>query len=181
MTSHRRIFLTGAIAASLLMGMPTLAAASSLLSGYGGPGQGSQAILGSTLVGGSGGGGGGSGSVGGGPEAGYSAAGVTSAGGNGTHSGAGGESSSQPSGGASVSYGKASDGVVRAYPAALVERAYVARAGGSRTLGLSGDDLLYVLLALAALIYTGVLTRQLAQTQGSGAHRRLKVRVARPE
>jgi hypothetical protein len=33
-------------------------------------------------------------------------------------------------------------------------------------LGLSGDDLLYVLLALVALAFTGALTRRLARTDG---------------
>jgi len=35
-------------------------------------------------------------------------------------------------------------------------------------LGLSGGDLLYVPLALAALAFTGVLTRQLVRTNGPG-------------
>jgi len=34
------------------------------------------------------------------------------------------------------------------------------------TLGLSGDDLPYILLAFAGLALTGVLTRQLARTGG---------------
>jgi hypothetical protein len=34
-------------------------------------------------------------------------------------------------------------------------------------LGLSGDDLLYILLALAALALTGAFTKRLARTNGT--------------
>ena len=37
--------------------------------------------------------------------------------------------------------------------------------GGSQALGLSGDGLLYVLLAIVVLVLTGVLTRRLARTK----------------
>jgi hypothetical protein len=39
-------------------------------------------------------------------------------------------------------------------------------AGGAPTLGLSGPDVLYILLALGALALTGVLTRRLARVPG---------------
>lgn len=58
MTRHRTIFSTLLLVA--FMAAPSGAQAGSLLSGYGGPGGGAQAILGSTLVNGSGGGSGGS-------------------------------------------------------------------------------------------------------------------------
>ena len=55
--------LTLALVAILCVSVPTVALAGSpLLSGYGGPGTGEQAILGSTLVGGPGGGSGSGGS-----------------------------------------------------------------------------------------------------------------------
>ena len=64
MTSHRSISIV-ALTAAMVAASPAVASASSLLSGYGGPGQGSQAILGSALLGGGSGGGGGGGSGGG--------------------------------------------------------------------------------------------------------------------
>ena len=167
MTSHRRIFLTGAVAAALLVGMPTLAAASSLLGGYGGPGQGSQAILGSTLLGGSSGGGGGGstgdrsagfsnsfryGKLPGGTES--SVTSSASAGGSSGRKGAvSGTSGSQ------AGSGGASAGGANTYPTSSATVA-------SETLGLSGNDLPYILLAFAGLVLTGVLTRQLARTGG---------------
>ncbi len=166
MTSHRRIFLTGAIAAALPMGMSALAAASSLLSGYGGPGQGSQAILGSALLGGSSGGSGGStgsssdsfryGERHGGTES--SATSPAGAGGSRGRKSAGGSTSG------STGSGGASAGGVSTYPASSAELASSAGAVQSETLGLSGDDLPYILLAFVGLALTGVLTRQLART-----------------
>jgi hypothetical protein len=57
MTTHRK---TLSILASLVVmttAVPAFASASPLLGGYGGPGEGNQAILGSALIGGAGGGG----------------------------------------------------------------------------------------------------------------------------
>jgi hypothetical protein len=54
-----------------------------------------------------------------------------------------------------------------------VSGAPVAVVGESSALGLSGTDILYMILALAALIATGLLTRQMARKPGSDA-RRLK-------
>ena len=146
-----------AIVVAVPVSMPALAAASSLLSGYGGPGQGSQAILGSALLGGSSGGSGGStgsssDSFRYGERHGGTESSATSP------AGAGGSTSG------STSSGGASAGGVSAYPASSAELASSAGAVQSETLGLSGDDLLYVLLALAAVAFTGVLTRQLART-----------------
>lgn len=58
MTSHRTISLKPAILVVVLtiLAAPSSALANSLLGGYGGPGEGNQAILGSALVGGAGGG-----------------------------------------------------------------------------------------------------------------------------
>lgn len=167
MTSHRRIFLSGAVAAALSAGMPTLAAASSLLSGYGGPGQGSQAILGSTLLGGSSGGGGSTGSSSGsfryGEQPGGTESSVTSS------ASAGGSSGRKSTGGDNsglAGSGGVSDGGASTYPASSAGRANEAGAVAPETLGLSGEDLPYILLAFAGLAMTGVLTRQLARTGG---------------
>jgi len=188
MTSHRRIFLTGLVVAASLVGTPTLAAASSLLSGYGGPGQGSQAILGSTLLGGSSGGGGGSTSGGSGGSSGSfrygerlgetesSATGSAGAGGSpGRKSAVGGASGSR------AGSGGASAGGASTYPASSTGNADEASAVAPETLGLSGDDLPYILLAFAGLALTGILTRQLARTGGGGGHQPLKGRAAGPE
>jgi hypothetical protein len=157
-TSILTVLMVGAPAA-----LPAVATAGSLLSGYGGPGQGNQAILGSALLNGpssGGGGGGGStgagGSVGAGPLSGTSNP-VASSRPQGTrarhHS-----TSSRPSSGTG-SLGVTSPGGSGAYP--LSTGLARAVSGDSRTLGLSGADLLYILLALAALALTGLATRQL--------------------
>jgi hypothetical protein len=184
MTRHLRILLAGFLAAAVSVSTPALAVGNSLLSGYGGPGQGSQAILGSTLIGG--GAGGGSNGGGGGEGAGVGGAGggsssgslhlgerVAAAGsstgsgsggqarqGNGSgggRSGAGGGSGSRPGAGRASARGAST------YPTVAVQAADV---GGSQVLGLSGDGLLYVLLAIVVLVLTGVLTRRLARTEG---------------
>ena len=59
-----------AVIAAIALATPAFAAAGSLLSGYGGPGQGSQQLLGSTLIGGAGSGGGSGASGSGGGSAG---------------------------------------------------------------------------------------------------------------
>ncbi len=84
----RKIWISSALAlaaATLVLAPTTAFAGSPLLSGYGGPGAGEQAILGSTLIGGSrGGGASGSGGSGGASLSG--SAGVPSSGGRGTYS-----------------------------------------------------------------------------------------------
>ena len=59
MNTHRKIIPIAALAMAFAAVAPASAPASPLLSGYGGPGQGTQAILGSTLLNGPSGGGGG--------------------------------------------------------------------------------------------------------------------------
>jgi hypothetical protein len=135
-------------------------ASSSLLSGYGGPGSGSQVILGSTLLNGSRGGGGS-----GGPaiatsstKSQASAVGETamSTGStlHGPVTGAGGQ-------------GNTADRTVKTAPG----RALTGLAGpgnpraarDSQTLGLTSADLLYILLVCGALAGVGLLTRRLAR------------------
>jgi hypothetical protein len=70
MNSRQKIIGAAAVVAALMGAVPVSATASSLLSGYGGPGQGSQAILGAALLKGPSNGGG----RGGGPTGGAAAA-----------------------------------------------------------------------------------------------------------
>ncbi len=167
--------------------MTAAAAAGPLLGGYGGPGEGNQAILGSVLVGGAGGGGGSSssGSSGSGGSAGSTGSLSSSATGAGTSAGAGeAESSGSGQRGSTVGGGtKGSGGQVAgrtsgsrdrggkasggALPADLVsprDEAPQTASGGAQTLGLSAADLGYVLLALGVLAATGLITRRLART-----------------
>jgi hypothetical protein len=163
MSSRRtRILIPTTLAVVVLCPIPAVAAASSLLSGYGGPGQGNQAILGSALLNGpSNRGGGGSAGAGGssGAQSGTSG-GVQEARSNGAVSRA-----SRPSGRSAK--GKAG------HPQAAVSRAYpngplsmTRESGGSATLGLSGKDVIYIILALGALVLTAALTRQLTRGHG---------------
>jgi hypothetical protein len=162
MTGNRAIITTVALLASMVSAGPA-ASANPLLSGYGGPGEGNQAILGSTLLDGPSQGGGGSvGSAGAAGSGGLASAGAdaglaaaapahlsssvahhdrTAADGSGTASGEGSQTRIAGSG-------------------SPVSQATVV---GAQTLGLSADDVLYMLLALGALAITGVLTRRLAR------------------
>jgi hypothetical protein len=181
MKSHRTISLTTALLAALVAVAPASASANSLLSGYGGPGAGNQAILGSALIGGGGaaGGGGSSGSSGSGsPGSTGSSAGSEAAGGGETASagssgqgargaGAAGDGTAgRAAGGAAGSrsgHGKASGGAARAYPVRPLDDASKAASAGSGTLGFSAADFGYLLLVVAVLGATGVVTRRLAR------------------
>jgi hypothetical protein len=174
----RRIITPTIVLVALSAAMPVAASGSSLLSGYGGPGEGNQAILGSSLLNG-----GGPKSGGGGPSGG---GGSTSTG-TGTSSTAntqtrvvrGGKVSlARPHG--SGTHGRGKQGSIPApaptgsgtlaYPAS----ARGAAAGGSETLGLSSQDLLYMLLALCGLILTGTVTRRMARANTASRHGSLK-------
>jgi hypothetical protein len=171
MTSHRTISLTLTLLAALLSVAPSSAFAGPLLSGYGGPGEGNQAILGSTLIGGAGGGSGSSGSDGSSSSA-VVGAGAPPGQGNGALSGSHGNGSkthgagTRPAGGGvrSRSGGReSSGGTAHAYQVSSGGSTSQAP-GGLEALGLSDIDFLYLLLALGALGATGVLTRRLART-----------------
>ncbi|HEX3434289.1 MAG TPA: hypothetical protein VHT25_09545 [Solirubrobacteraceae bacterium] len=168
MKSHRITIYIGALMAAAAV-LPGSAVASPLLSGYGGPGQGNQALLGSTLINGPKGGGGSSGSTTstgtGLAESGESSSegGQASAGGSGSSKGGGTGSSSAPHansghGAAKPAQGKASTPAVAPsfYPAA--ERLPADSQGGS--LGLSGSDVLLIVLAAVLLVSLGLLTRR---------------------
>jgi hypothetical protein len=134
--------------ASAWAAVPATAHAGPLLSGYGGPGQGNQAILGSALLGGSAGGSGTSGGGGSGSRAAHSR--------TATHGAAGTLGSSKRADALAGERGASS------YPA--VEPT-ASRSGPA--LGLSGADLAYILLAAAALALTGALTRRIARTRAA--------------
>jgi hypothetical protein len=172
MTSHRTISLTLTLLAALLTVAPSSAFAGPLLSGYGGPGEGNQAILGSTLIGGAGGGGGSSGGSSGSdgsPSSAVVGAGAQLGQGDGALSGSHGHGSKTHGAGTRTTGGgagsrsggrEASGGAAHTYQVGSTSQA---AAGGPEALGLSGVYLLYVLLALGVLVVTGVLTRRLAR------------------
>jgi hypothetical protein len=162
---NRNIRIASALAlalASFLSASTPLAAfaGSPLLSGYGGPGAGEQAIVGSTLLGGPHGGagsGGSSGSAGSG-GAGLGGSGRALSGGSGSNSawlGAGSAAASQT--GVRVAPGGTSAFV---YPASLRSASV-----NSPALGISGGDLVLLAGIIATLALVGTLTIRLARLQ----------------
>jgi hypothetical protein len=174
MRSRRTTTLTITFLAAVSAALPAAASAGSLLSGYGGPGQGSQVILGSSLIKGGGGGdgrgnGGGSSGTGESSASGAGSQQATAAtGALGTHTsrpakprsdhGAGGHA--VPTGGR-IGVAGATQAQAPSSPAAAVR----AEPEGPTTIGVSRENLLYMLLALAALIVTGLLTRRMARSR----------------
>jgi hypothetical protein len=170
MKTDRRIVRTAGLlaAVALFAATPVAAHAGPLLSGYGGPGQGNQAILGSTLLGG-GSGGGSSGAGGGTGQAatatalasGSSAAPTSGASGTGHPTRAG-----HAAGGLRAHYAAPGAGALKpvSYPA--VEPT----AGTAGGLSLSGADISFVVLAAAALAITGALTRRMVRTRPAKGH-----------
>jgi hypothetical protein len=170
--THLVIVAILALLAALAAATPALARDSALLGGYGGPGQGNQVILGSTLLNGprDGGGGGGSGGAlspsasGAGTVQASASAGkleVSSGGKSGAPAGS-------PARGrhASSRHGKPAPSGLEPAPG---QASRPARAD-SQTLGLTGEELLLSLVALAALTLTGVLTRRLTRTSEPRRH-----------
>jgi cobalamin biosynthesis Mg chelatase CobN len=145
---------------------PAASRAGSLLSGYGGPGEGNQAILGSALLNGpSGGGGAGGGSGGSGPTTGASAptSGAVQPVAGSVRSGRSARSPRQ----LERTAGKAPRGGASADRATDLT-ASRERAGSSSAPVLTGVDLAYVILALGALVLTGWLTRQMTRHPAGG-------------
>jgi hypothetical protein len=165
MKSHRGRTITATLVVAALCALAPAAQANSLLSGYGGPGQGSQVILGATLVGGGGGasgsGSGGGTSAGGGGGSSQGPAGAST----GAAEGSSGGSSHAPTGSrhaaGGAGGGHASSSDARAYSSAALLAAHEPAADSS-PFGLSGTDLLFILLVLGGLVLTGVLTRRVA-------------------
>ncbi len=159
----QRINLAAALVALTLLSQAAPASASStLLSGYGGPGAGNQVILGSTLVGG----------------------GAGNGGGRGTSGAPSSSSSFSPS---SIALPQTAPAPVRGAPSRQVPTHHRTKPSGSRhaakpaapaytlaiptadrtvggkALGLTGDDVVYIVLALGALALTAFLTTRLAR------------------
>jgi hypothetical protein len=173
MTRHRTIIPLFGLLLALCLAVPVAAQANPILSGYGGPGQGNQAILGSALLNGpsSGGGGGGSAGSGASGESG-SLATPTSAGSG--RAGRGAASKQSPAHGQSG----AAAGTVQRIVSSHVDAssAYLAAerghaVGQSGALGLTGQDLLLMILVLAALALAAVFTRRLTQPTAAGTQR----------
>jgi hypothetical protein len=173
-----RIAPTLALAGALFVSAPSVALAGSpLLSGYGGPGAGEQAIVGSTLIGGPRGGAGSGGSSGsrrstgagregsGGSTSngsgGALAGAARSKGGSGSSAGAagkgGGASQAGHAGGAQAGGANANAYV---YPGSLRSAA-----SDSPVLGISGGDMLLFVATIATLTLIGTLTRRLGRLQ----------------
>src|SRR5579871_2775832 len=138
---------------------PAAGASSTLLSGYGGPGQGNQAILGSTLIGG-GGSSGGSGNSGGGqgpatqaPPASIEASSSSAAAGKGA-GGKGSRSGTHTTPGRRTHHGAATT------PAGseTIARVQDARSVSAPALGLGGKDIVLIVLAFAVLALTAFVT-----------------------
>jgi hypothetical protein len=169
MKTHRKLIPIVAIALALPAVVPASAPASSILSGYGGPGQGTQAILGSTLLNGP------SGGAGGGPQGGSSTAESAIGAANSNSGGGGGGGTSATTRGRTDASRRAGQTVgARQGPSAArpLSTLAISRAstGGSGVLGLSDTGFLVVLLALGALVFTGMLTRGLAKPSGTRGH-----------
>jgi hypothetical protein len=167
MSSRRRITLIIACMAAVAA-MPAAASAGSLLSGYGGPGAGNQAILGSSLL--NGGGGPRAGGPGGGGLSGGSTTGTPNLGNSTSRGGSARAHFSRPGvAGPRVTgvVGAAGGSGSQLYPA---RTAALREEGGSDTLGLSGEVLIYMLLVLGALIFVAVLTRRMARAAAASRH-----------
>jgi hypothetical protein len=167
MSRQIKTILTVTLTAAGCALAPAAASAGSLLSGYGGPGEGSQAVLGSALLNGPPGGGGAAAGTG---TAGSSAGAVrheSSATASGSRSGGrvrsstSGEGQKQAKGGAkSTTTGAGGARFGRISPSYAS-----ASAVASQPLGVSGADLMYICLALGGVALTGVVTRQLVAGQ----------------
>lgn len=167
-TRLRGISIAAILSAVPLWAAPPIAGANSLLSGYGGPGQGSQAILGATLLNGPGSGsGGGSGGV----AVSAAAAGAGSATGTGTATSTGASHSSRGSARQSrrATATRGGSAVVGAAAAAAVlPSASQENAVHAATLGITAADLLLAIAGVALVLGVAVLTRRLAQEPREG-------------
>jgi hypothetical protein len=176
MKRHRTIILIVGLLAVLGTAPTDAALASSLLSGYGGPGQGNQAILGSALLNRPGGGSGSSGNGSGdssslASSAGSSTTSSEAAAANGTgsssQSGTGHEASGTGASGAHRG-SQAHRSAARSASAPSIADVYAAAERGRQVpstpaFGLSGADLLLIVLVLGMLALIGVLSRRLTR------------------
>ncbi len=166
MTINRRA--TTATASLVLLVFSSTAVASAevgpILSGYGGPGSGSQVILGATLIGGSGGQS--SGGAGGGGSISAPASGAT-----------GKARSAQPSSGGAPGGGTRRSAVPSGHSQSPVSKAPTTAPGrsaetlagsstGAQAVGLIGGNKLLLLVVLVGLLLTGLLTRGVSRPRG---------------
>jgi hypothetical protein len=152
MKTHRISIRATLVALGIAALAPAAAGANPLLTGYGGPGQGNQAILGSALLNGSAGGSGGGSSIAAEPAAGASQSAAAPVAGAPTRKRR--DASSKP--------GNASKSSSHAYrPSARASTLAVQEA--SQPLGLSGTDLLDLFLVSGGLVLTGAITRRMAR------------------
>lgn len=190
MKRHRSSFvLLLTLSATVALGvLPPSALAGSLLSGYGGPGSGTQALLGSTLVNGGGSAGGPSGGSSGGSSGSALSGGGSSAGGgvaalNGSAHTPGSGSSGQGAGAPGASAAKGRGGALKGangasgtsaggsstYTSAEGPRpaagTAAARDAAQAPLGFTGTDVLLLAFVLGVLAITMALTRGLARMQ----------------
>jgi hypothetical protein len=141
---------------------PGVAAASSLLSGYGGPGQGSQAILGSTLVNGPRGGGGSGGSSGSTGSLSAITAPASTAPSTAGSVTAGGKAASKATRGGAKGHAR---GHAPSQTSTDASSPYiVSRQVAEPFLGISKGDFLGIIAVAAALIVIGVATWRSART-----------------
>jgi hypothetical protein len=174
MKRHRTIASTVVVTVAVVLCAPACALAGSpLLSGYGGPGSGQQVLLGGGLIGGSGGSGG---RPGGGSGVGSNSASASTQLGTGS-TGKGTTATVKSStlrGARKATPGSKpsaeSKNVTSApgpvtYPANSQPGSIRIAADSSVAVGLSGLDLLLIVLAIGVLVLTGVFTRRLARLQ----------------
>jgi hypothetical protein len=140
---------------------------SSLLSGYGGPGQGSQALLGSAMLNGSGGGSGSAGASGSSTSSTVAAAAAPSGTGQPAAASTRPRSHRHAHGAAGASSQASAAKGQTLGPTRISDVYAAAERGGSAPsaalLGLSGTDFLLIVLVLCALGFMGVLTRRLTR------------------
>jgi hypothetical protein len=169
MIKFRSLIPHGMVLCALSLAIPAGALASPLLSGYGGPGEGSQVILGSALVNGPRGGGGGS-SSGGAPTAPANVTPAVVAGGGTVHShssptrssstkGTGGTKGTPARNSASHRSRAASGTAVPVAPVSVQGRTV----SHSAALGLSSGELALIIVAACALVAIGFMTGRLAR------------------
>jgi hypothetical protein len=172
MNRHHKIIFSAGLLVAIVLATPVAAHASPLLSGYGGPGQGSQMILGSSLLGGPGGGSGGRAAAAGEASTAASNGGLGSAPAGSTSGSASGSSVSvvHTAHGTVIRQRSSSSGAPAGTSGgAPGSYAALARQAAPPALGVSQDDLLYILLALAMLAVAGALTRRFTYPRGGPA------------
>lgn len=161
MLRSRSIPITFALIAACCLGVPAAAGAEALLSGYGGPGAGSQAILGAQLLNGPEG-----------PGSGGSGESATSSAPN-----AGSAPETSTTGGGTRPQGPAAPRSRAGVSGAVHARALAGSALGSSALNeasssqvFTGDDIIYGLLVLLALACIAALTRRAFRAGTVGAN-----------